>query len=375
MRIVRAATQSWSTILLRSMTKRWIVRSLLMVLCGVAAIHQLHPMTSTTTIAAPPRTDGMAACLLVMDDNHWLIEWLAYHYHVLPLRHLIIVKDPNSRTSPNRILERWQSRITIEQWTDDKILPRWVQRKYKAGQLTATNVHRYRQQFFYAQCLKHYQANGQSWVLMTDTDEFVRPNELVVPYPPSLRPPGAIQATLDRYSAPICLHIPRLQVSTRAAATIPPMPVGFNASEFLTTSLFYHNGKEITTGHNLDGKNLIDVSRLSAKDMPRKAENVHYVMPSHCPAKVGREAFLRAFESCLSILHYPGSYEQFTYRDDPRNNIKGRKARDYRQWAAIGLPAEVYDDGMIEWLPGFVTSVGATEALRLLEGVGQIGYE
>jgi hypothetical protein len=28
-------------------------------------------------------TNSFAACLLFMDDNHFLIEWLAYHYHVL----------------------------------------------------------------------------------------------------------------------------------------------------------------------------------------------------------------------------------------------------------------------------------------------------
>ena len=44
--------------------------------------------------------EGTAACLLIMDSNHLLIEWLAYHYHVLRLRHLIVAVDPRSTTTP-----------------------------------------------------------------------------------------------------------------------------------------------------------------------------------------------------------------------------------------------------------------------------------
>jgi hypothetical protein len=41
----------------------------------------------------PVPADGYSAfssCLLVMDDNHRLTEWLAYHYHVLPLRYMVV---------------------------------------------------------------------------------------------------------------------------------------------------------------------------------------------------------------------------------------------------------------------------------------------
>jgi hypothetical protein len=32
--------------------------------------------------------EGFSSCLLVMDDNPYLIEWLAYHYQSLPLKRL-----------------------------------------------------------------------------------------------------------------------------------------------------------------------------------------------------------------------------------------------------------------------------------------------
>ena len=67
--------------------------------------------------------NAFSACLIVKDDNHWLIEWLAYHYHVLPLRHLILVTDPTSVTSPTNILGRWSDKMIIEQWNDTDFLP------------------------------------------------------------------------------------------------------------------------------------------------------------------------------------------------------------------------------------------------------------
>ena len=53
------------------------------------------------------RTVYGSACLLIKDDNTRLIEWLAYHYTMFPLRYLIVGVDPDSATSPKVILQRW----------------------------------------------------------------------------------------------------------------------------------------------------------------------------------------------------------------------------------------------------------------------------
>jgi hypothetical protein len=47
-----------------------------------------------------------------MDDNHLLIEWLAYHYHTVNLRTLVIAIDPKSSTSPIPILNRYTTPTT-----------------------------------------------------------------------------------------------------------------------------------------------------------------------------------------------------------------------------------------------------------------------
>jgi hypothetical protein len=40
---------------------------------------------------------SFSACLLIMDDNHRLSEWIAYHHFALPLRHLVVTVDPRNR--------------------------------------------------------------------------------------------------------------------------------------------------------------------------------------------------------------------------------------------------------------------------------------
>jgi hypothetical protein len=66
-------------------------------------------------------TRGMSACLLVMDDTIKLTEWLAYHYTVLPLSHLIVAIDPASvlENEINKVLSLWNTRMYIEVWTND----------------------------------------------------------------------------------------------------------------------------------------------------------------------------------------------------------------------------------------------------------------
>jgi hypothetical protein len=84
----------------------------------------------------PPALDNNAtfsACLLIKDDNAILSEWIAYHYHTLNLRHLIVAVDPNSAESPDIILNRWRhnSDIKIYQWKDsDYMSPSFLNMNY-----------------------------------------------------------------------------------------------------------------------------------------------------------------------------------------------------------------------------------------------------
>ena len=51
----------------------------------------------------------IAGCLIAKEDNKLLPEWIAYHYHVLPMRDLIICEQPDSREFAEDTLQgtRW----------------------------------------------------------------------------------------------------------------------------------------------------------------------------------------------------------------------------------------------------------------------------
>jgi len=97
-----------------------------------------------------------------MDDNHWLIEWLAYHYYAVPLTHLIVAVDPESRTSPESILSRYRDKIKIEVWHDaDIIVPRSMIEAARRVRFSVRR-HRLRQAYFYQKCMKHHKRQGIS---------------------------------------------------------------------------------------------------------------------------------------------------------------------------------------------------------------------
>ena len=53
-------------------------------------------------------TNSFAVCTMWMDDNHKLIEWIAYNYYALPLRHLVVLRDHASVQNLTSILGRWK---------------------------------------------------------------------------------------------------------------------------------------------------------------------------------------------------------------------------------------------------------------------------
>lgn len=341
----------------------------------------------------------MAACLLMKDDNHWLIEWIAFHYFALPLRDLVVIRDPGSVTSSQHIFDRWKSRIRIEEWDADAVVPAHKWEQFKAGKIDETRLHRARQQHFYAQCLRHFRKQKKQWILLSDTDEFIQPNfyALAEGDRVSLSESGSIWKTIklqeqkrrnNNQRIPTCLHIPRIQMSSLQSIhshgrsdetetdtddddddnSVSPL---LNTSHLLTTGWVHHDGKEIVQipGANLDGKNLIHVSALQSKDIPFKAHSVHLVIPKHCPSTNGNR--LEHADSWLVIYHYPGTYEQYNFRDDPRDALKHRQKR-WDLWKGLQSNAatSVRDDSMGDWLAGFVNQVGEREAQYLLQDVG-----
>jgi hypothetical protein len=153
----------------------------------------LSPLDIKLLMNPPPTEETMNACLFIMDDTIRLMEWLAYHYTVLPLGHLVVAIDPKSKRIDkiNSILNMWRDYITIDAYYNDTFLtlapdegwgrsvwgpnnrPRgWF--KNKNGFTYRSQAHKRRQNFFSGYCFGElYEKNKRGWTILTDTDEFI----------------------------------------------------------------------------------------------------------------------------------------------------------------------------------------------------------
>ena len=189
--------------------------------------------------------------------------------------------------------------------------------------LTNVWLHLNRQNFFYGKCLQSLKQQNRTFVALIDSDEFIRMNPYRHRVSPSItKAPGHVYHFLSRLykqsGNPTCLHVPRIQVSTlekRVSRSLLrshelPVPTPFNASDFLTLRFLWHNEMEMEAG-----KNVVDLRNLKLDDLQKRTESVHHVFPS-CPNNTAN--MLREKDSHLSIQHYLGTWEQFTFREDPR---------------------------------------------------------
>lgn len=165
----------------------------------------------------PPDEDlpVFAICLLTRDDLPILPEWIAYHYHAVNLRHLVVAVDPLSASDPKPILENFSTHLgantkdplIVEEWKEADFMPDYfvrgeygkaphfvggdedpdqltweeytTQKKFGPRKLrdqTLVNSHRYRQTRFLSRCSEHLKKTyGKSdvWMSTLDSDEYM----------------------------------------------------------------------------------------------------------------------------------------------------------------------------------------------------------
>ena len=339
-----------------------------------------------------------SACLLVMDDNHFLIEWLAYHYHALNLRTLILSVDPNSQTSPALILERWKqvNDMTIIEWQDTDFMTKEefdvtrtdVMNYFHKSQITPKLVsHRARQRLFYYKCLRELKEQNKKYVLLTDTDEFVTINyqtskaQNSIQQPPSLEEPGAVARYLHNQlhgpevddsnqneplyylqSSP-CIQIPRLRFGAEESHS-KEVGGGFNTSQFLTMRYAKH-AHPTDYQKNKISKAIIDLTRVPEQEIV-PVDSIHLPIRSICHQ---HRLHLKTSQSLLQINHYLGSFEQYTYRE---NDARLGKERSQEQWELqTKLKNAQVDHSIQPWLSGFF-KFHPHVAPEVLQGVGEL---
>ena len=365
------------------------------------AIVPIYNTPSTFPFATNINTFGpaMSACLLIKDENPRLIEWLAYHYHVLNLRYLIVAVDPDSLTSPASVLHRNRTYMDITQWSDPDYmntthLATRLQTKLQA--LSNSNakeliqLHRDRQKTFLAQCNLYHQMYNRTWVVHVDVDEFITFN-YVHDHEPKVDDYGGVNPVRQRlpllgdmsvfefmqhereqkespWKDKSCIGMVRVLFgskldtsSTNSTASIvnPQLQPG---EHYDTLSYFYHEPLDKLGAYGKQ-KVIMDVSRIHPSLLQPSKISIHtpIMRPRHvCPVNYFTNKSYA--ESFLRVQHYIGSWEAYSSKLDVR-----RDAEIYFDRANV-TSGPIYD--VRSWRESFGRKMGEEVARELLEGVG-----
>eukprot|EP00980_Cylindrotheca_fusiformis_P004303 scaffold918_cov126-Cylindrotheca_fusiformis.AAC.82 len=353
-----------------------------------------------TVMAQPPKnvpvhsslqyngTNSFGACLMWMDDYSALVEWIAYHYHVLPLRHLVLFRDPKSAMDPSPILDRWRPYMNITFWTTTTDFSH-IPATQSLSKLEHKPMQHYleTQRVFYGNCLNHLKKHGWTWTFVADTDEFLVLNKHAVPNAGErMKQHGSIMDTLQyarssnsddqnnnktRFSfqskrqqqrwgnaSTVCVTMKREQYSSFESPKevikedVPPF---LDPYRFQTMRFRYHRKKTMI------GKSIVDVSRVSV--------DADTTISAHRVLRGCGNAFGFS-DDLMHVNHYLGSWEHFRRPNDSRGGPMRYKKFIELNEAVNASMRPFRSDEIRPWLQGFVDSMGKERSLSLLEGVG-----
>jgi hypothetical protein len=337
---------------------------------------------------------SFSACLMWMDDNFLLPEWIAYHYYTMNLRYLVVHPDPRSKTSPSHVLDKWKDRMTIVEWSPANNFSTFNIPTSTNDSLTRkVELLVRRQVHFYQSCALYLRSRNRTWTSFHDSDEYI----VVRPLPSLLerqRQPGAIPTIVETYASrgynqstsdiptgnatsengvsfwhhwfsdKPCMTFPRVlfgAVPSPHEDVTREVPSFVDARQFSTLNWRYR----ATPPGATDGlaKSIMDVSRIPSNvTVDVWAGSPHRPFDSMCS-----HAFPRRDSLPLVIHHYLGSWEAFSFRDDARRGGL-RTVEKWQQRSALRY-GDASDDAR-PWIRGFVDCVGEDAAAALLQDAG-----
>jgi len=134
----------------------------------------------------------------------------------------------------------------------------------------------------------------------------------------------------------------------------------------LVTMRFRFRTNNATQKHG-HGKTLIDISQVP-RHFVNKGSHIggpHRAIDDVCPSAASD------YVLPLGIHHHAGSLESYLSRNDSR--AEEVSERSVTAWVSRAMGSDGGpDDEVRPWLQGFVDSVGAQAALRLLQGAGEV---
>jgi hypothetical protein len=339
-----------------------------------ALVHPNQKLPKKKLMEKPPE-NSFGGCLIWMDDNHYLNEWLAFHYHTLPLRRLIVGIDPRSETTPTEILDRYRHRglMKITEWREEDFMPphligmhHHVQESNAEG---LKELYINRQSQFMLRCMAWLKHENMTWTAMTDVDEYILPNPFA---DKQYRVENAENRTIyeliesNKKLHPMikrgCISMHRLQFGIKESNALEVQsmtPPGYNSSDFITFRFRYHAGLT-NKKFNKIAKCMIDLSKVSEDRFIPNEINAHMPIKSKCSS-----AYLRIpnSESPFVAYHYTGTWKQWNYRND----FRPKKKRENFDTLYFDNDR---DDTIRPWLNDFVNKNGKELARALLKGAG-----
>ena len=320
--------------------------------------------------------ESFSACLKWMDDYRQLGEWLAYHYHVLPLRYLVFFRDPKSWTDPQPILDQWSDKIQFVYWTNNSDFMTTDQQRTIDHMSIDTKKHRRAQRYFYHACLENLWEKNRTWAILMDTDEYLVIDSVHVPnVSQRLLQPGAALDVIHKAQTkdpsvvtdqtPVkwfenCTVMARREYpafESKREQVYANVPTGIDAYRFVTLR-FRHRGQKLI------GKSMVDVSTLNISKIVWKDVYSHNLFDSCSQGKNKGDL--------MYVAHYLGSMEAYQRPADRRNDWMNRTKKFLKLNAKsernVGIGKG--DDEVRPWIRGFVDDVGLKEAQHLLKDVG-----
>ncbi|KAI2506933.1 hypothetical protein MHU86_7525 [Fragilaria crotonensis] len=315
--------------------------------------------------------ESFSACLLVMDDNFRLYEWIAYHYHVLPLRYLVVAADSRSKNFPNAVLDvfRQQLNMTIVSWNDSDYISWDEPLRADAGVLEKKYRHQYRQRSFLAKCLRHMHQHRRTWTALWDVDEFIAFNgynwtrqnaatNLSATSPQDMSELGSILRYLKEFGEDKGLSMKRILVGSLEIPSLMNESHPFDPRRFDT--LRYRFRAKNVNKLNGQGKCMLNVQKISS--FPVRVRNPHRPVLEICPGAKGE----RLVRNPFFLHHFIGSWEAYSYRDDGRRGSE----KTYKAYVERAQQSGVYENKISHWMPAFVENVGKVRARVLLQNAG-----
>mmetsp|Transcript_15757 Transcript_15757/g.23189 ORF Transcript_15757/g.23189 Transcript_15757/m.23189 type:complete len:356 (-) Transcript_15757:417-1484(-) len=305
--------------------------------------------TILTNSFVPPR-DSFSACIMFKDDTHRIGEWIAYHYHVLSLRQIIIGVDGG--IFPTELATQYSDFIKITLWPQDVfVTDDDMNSSERVKTMDEANKYIRRQTLFLRKCSLELRQQQRHWTAFIDPDEFLNFNKfanqtLILPHSvmPSIREEGAVYKFLNEesmkngsYSNP-CITIPRLLFGNKLYT---------ETTSSLDTIRFRSHASLQNFAANGLAKNVLDLSRFSESEL-RGLKNVHRMNPNVCWSP-----FVTFDKSLLKINHYIGSKEAFFRRQDARDAYGRRDNYEKAANVTGGL-----DHSIVPWYEGFVETNG-----------------